>query len=910
MKIKNIFVLLTLFSFFEHGFTKSAAKVDQSIQNSFKLLYAPLLHLNLIEFYENLLRLAKELKPEELQLLLNKKLQDGSTLVHKLISIKTETNQDLKNQKILCLQALFNDGANFFLENNQGVSAMDLLRSDVDEEVAKIRFWVVEQIMFNDRDESYFNNTVTELGVTGLIIAINKATECSQIGHNLFLPFENSLKSDVDVKALTLRHRLLFFITYYRSFIRSLISLSQDLKGDVSPLKNALHKMFELRLESPFDFEPIIFDMNYMLTSNFVYLPELRPLSLLSLTLLSSLAIDDKIDLLKEMLHESFHINLNKQSSAEQDPAIFDVLYDYKAKKISLDDAIRLWQEFFKAGADVNIIQKSAETQQNDSVFSIIIKSKDFSTIDKQILIKFFLDNKVDLKQETFLIINNAQSLKKYIADPLLLIAVGILSAAELDIILSHPEFARQGCTINTLYQTKSVTSRDMKSVFVTMLMYSVLNDHESRVMKTLIKHGADVNQASMNDDLPICHCASMLAVGVPPKECLHLLDCIQDLISDPNLKLLKLVDTHYDKKTIPMFVKDCFDSCEKNYSLEIQEKFKMVFNQLIEKYNAQKREQAKVEFEIQQKKVVLLQAKKAEESRVRAEQLAFQREKGQAAALEKSEIAKKQRLQALEENFKVREQNSRKKYEEQQVLLTKQLENMQEQKAQLEGLSSPSSKARLTTTSTFQSWYDILKAGNLNDFERNKVNIYLKKFSLNFSVPVSIKYQLNVKEIANKKNVFIDMHHILSAYIQLDQDDNLDIKGAHFYDTIQKILVSPLIEKFEKLVDPATNCVYFKLFPIGKNSKPIIKTTFPEDWTIDTIYQVLTNSEFISESQEADLWIVTAQTQKDSKLKIKLVFRAEGLFYKLITAIPLIDKSLSSAQEVSAVASSKKIKR
>ena len=108
-------------------------------------------------------------------------------------------------------------------------------------------------------------------------------------------------------------------------------------------------------------------------------------------------------------------------------------------------------------------------------------------------------------------------------------------------------------------------------------------------------------------------------------------------------------------------------------------------------------------------------------------------------------------------------------------------------------------------------------------------------------------------------------------------------------------MLVSPVLQQFEKHTDPVTGCVLFKLFPIGKNKNPIIKTTFPQNWTVDDIYQSLVDSKFIDENSEGDLSIVTGEIQKNPKIKVKLVFKPEGTFNRLITAMPIVEASLNS---------------
>ncbi len=270
MKIIKLYLLMSLLSFLEYSLIEPAQQVGQIFQNDFKLLYGSLLRSNFEEFYLNLLMLAKKLKPEELRLLINHRIQNGTTLVHILIAIKTDGNVVLTEKKVLCLQALFNDGANFFLQNNEGVSGMDLLRSDVDEEVGSVRFWVIQRLLF-DSDDSLLKDVIRDIGLTQLI---SKLIIFSADSDELLKTF--SLNEQMDPKLLTLQVRLRSFIYYYAVFMTNLNLLINDVQGNsfgpsaISLIEDALNKMFAISLQSAFDFEPITFDMNYMLTSNFM----------------------------------------------------------------------------------------------------------------------------------------------------------------------------------------------------------------------------------------------------------------------------------------------------------------------------------------------------------------------------------------------------------------------------------------------------------------------------------------------------------------------------------------------------------------------------------------------------------------------------------------------------------------
>ena len=770
MKMIHVCLLLIFVSFFDHSLIKSAQKEESVFQNRFKLLYRSLLTSNLEEFYTNLLTLAQELNPEELKLLLNHKISDGKTLIQILIGMKPSSDQSLQEQEVfkekqtLCLQALFNDGANFFLKNNAGKSAMDLLQEHEDQEFKENRSWVIDRLLF-DSNDSYLKNAISEIGLTELIATLIDVALCFGKFQKTLYNNQDRLEKTLNSQELNLQQRLILFAGYYVSFSGSVGSLKDDDITKLKEIKKILHKMSEISLQNSFDFEPITFDMNYMLTSNFLFLFKCKYFSLLSYLLFKSMPIDFKIDLLKEMLSDSFHIDLNRQRSLEQNFAIFDVFNRFVSGKISLDDAILLWQEFFNAGANINVMQVDSRTERNHSVFSLIIKDVQLSTTDRQRLIKFFLDNGADLHQESFLIVVEHQTLERqYVAQPLLLTLSTILSADELDVILSHPEFKAQECDINALYEIKTMMRGQISSTFLTMLESSLKNIHETRLIKTLIKHGANINQSvsPSHDDLPICFFAQNIS-DLLDKDCHHVLGSMLDLISDPDLKLLIPIGESSDLKSIPDFVKSYFDNAQKKHSQEVKNEFKSVFDALKRKYDSQKRDQEKIESDIQKEKAALVQAKKDEEARVKAAKLAFQQEKDRAIAEEKNEEAKKQRLEALQKNFENRQALIQRNYQAQEIKLSEQLKNSQDEKEKLQNLGK-----KISAVSADLSSYDLLKQGNLNDFSRNKIKHDLKNLSLNFLVPVSAKYQLKVPKIASKERVFVDMHHIMSAKFRL----------------------------------------------------------------------------------------------------------------------------------------------
>lgn len=187
-------------------------------------------------------------------------------------------------------------------------------------------------------------------------------------------------------------------------------------------------------------------------------------------------------------------------------------------------------------------------------------------------------------------------------------------------------------------------------------------------------------------------------------------------------------------------------------------------------------------------------------------------------------------------------------------------------------------------------------KYAEMDVSEKNKVQDYLKNLSgnLRVSLPSSIynKYGVVVKSIAGLSNVEIDFNHIFSLNIAI-KNDEVVFEGGHLYDVCNRLRAFSLVEKTNETVEDGGIVRWrFNLRISGINPEyHLVKTTFPQDWTIEKICNEIVNAEYVSEEEDAKGFkLVLAKTKTMPEIYMKMVFLPpkKGYSLKLITVIPM----------------------